>query len=75
MEEEIEEKEKDIQIKILVSHHPLSNIEITKNSNYEPRFNGVFSGNNLSTIKGGMYVRNVDDEKVKEQIGFQYLFT
>ena len=33
--------------KILVSLHPLNNITITNYLNYEPRFNDVFSRNNL----------------------------
>ena len=33
--------------------------------NYEPRFNGVYSINNLSRIKDGAYVINFDDKKVK----------
>ena len=45
--------------------HSLSNIEITKYFNYQPRFNGVFSRNNLSRIKDGVYVINIDDEKSK----------
>ena len=50
--------------------HPLSNIEITNYFNYEPRFNGIFSRNNLPTIKDGTYVINLDDKKVKEHLGF-----
>ena len=45
--------------------HPLSNIEITNHFNYEPRFNGVISRNNLpnkQTIKNGAYVKNIDDK-------------
>ena len=36
--------------------------------NYEPRFNGVFSRNNLPRIKDGAYVINLVDKKVKEHI-------
>ena len=33
--------------------------------NYEPRFNGIFSRNNLSKIKHGAYVINLDDKNDK----------
>ena len=33
--------------------HPLIKIEITNYFNYKPRFNGVFSRNNLPRIKDG----------------------
>ena len=39
--------------KILVLLHPLSHIEITKCFDQEPRFNGFFSGDNLSRMKDG----------------------
>ena len=50
---------------ILVPLHPLKNIEITNCFNYEPRFNGVFSRNNLPAIKDGVYVINLDDKNSK----------
>ena len=31
----------------------------------EPRFNGVFSGNNLLGVKDGAYVVNLDDKNSK----------
>ena len=65
MEEELEEEEEDIEIKLLVPLHLLSNIEITKYFNNDLRFNGVFSRNNLSRIKDGVYVINLDDKKIK----------
>ena len=41
--------------------HPLTNFEIQKYKN-EPRFNGVFSRNNLpKKIKDGAYVINLDE--------------
>ena len=49
----------------MVLLHPLSNIEITNYFNYEPRFNGVFSRNNLPRIKDGAYVINLDDKNSK----------
>ena len=40
--------------------HPLTNFEIQKYEN-ESKFNGVFSRNNLSKIKDGAYVINLDE--------------
>ena len=41
--------------------HPLTNFEIEKYYQDEPRFNGVYSRNNLpKKIKEGQYVINVD---------------
>ena len=42
--------------------HPLNNIEITNNFNYKPRFNGIFSKNNLPRIKDGAFVINLNDK-------------
>ena len=55
--------------------HPLSNIEITKNLSYEPRFNVVFSRDNLPRMKDGVHISNLHDKKVKENISFHYLLT
>ena len=42
--------------------HPLTNIEINEYYKNEPRFNGVYSRNNLpKTIKKGAYVINLDE--------------
>ena len=42
--------------------HPLTNFEIQKYYKIEPRFNGVFSRNNLSKkIKDGAYIINLDE--------------
>ena len=41
--------------------HPLTNFEIQKYYKNEPRFNGVFSRDNLRKIKDGAYVINLDD--------------
>ena len=38
---------------------------MTKYFNYEPRFNDVFSRNNLSRIRDGAYVTNLDNKKSK----------
>ena len=44
-----------------MSPHPLTNFQIQKYKN-EPRFNGVFSRNNLpKKIKDGAYVTNLDE--------------
>ena len=44
-------------------HHPLTNFEIQKYYQNEPKFNGVYSRNNLPKIKYGAYVINLDDFK------------
>ena len=43
--------------------HPLRNFEIQEYYQKEPRFNGVFSRDNLpnNTIKNGAYVINLDE--------------
>ena len=42
--------------------HPLPNFEIQEYYQNEPRFNGVFSRDNLgSTVKNGAYVINLDE--------------
>ena len=43
--------------------HPLTNFEIQKYYQNEPRFNGVFSRDNLpnNAIKNGAYVINLDE--------------
>ena len=46
----------------LMPPHPLTNFEIQKYYQNEPRFNGVFSRNNLpKKIKDGTYVINLDE--------------
>ena len=43
-------------------HHPLINFEIQKYYEKEPRFNGVYSRDNLSyKIKDGAYIINLDE--------------
>ena len=37
--------------------------------NYEPRFNGVFSKDNLSGVKDGVYVIGLNDKNVKKCSG------
>ena len=41
--------------------HPLTNFEIQKYYQNEPRFNGVYSRDNLPEIKDGAYVINLDE--------------
>ena len=46
----------------LILPHPLTNFEIQNYYQNEPRFNGVFSRNNLSKkLKDGVYVINLDE--------------
>ena len=46
----------------LLPFHPLTNIEISEYCKNEPRFNGVYSRNNLpNKIKKGAYVINLDE--------------
>ena len=42
--------------------HPLTNFEIQKYYQNEPRFNGVYSRDNLPKIKDGAYVINLDED-------------
>ena len=45
--------------------HPLTNFEIQEYYQNKPRFNGVFSRDNLpNTIKNGAYVINLDEYRV-----------
>ena len=41
--------------------HPLTNFEIQKYYHSEPKFNGVYSRNNLPKIKDGTYVINLHE--------------
>ena len=46
----------------LMLSHPLTNFEIQKYYQNEPRFSGTYSRNNLpQKIKDGAYVRNLDE--------------
>ena len=40
--------------------HPLKSFQIQKYYQNEPKFNGVYSSNNLPKIKNGTYVINLD---------------
>ena len=46
---------------MLLPFHPLTNIEISEYYASEPRFNGVYSRNNLPKIKKGAHVINLDE--------------
>ena len=43
--------------------HPLKNLEIQKYYQNEPKFNGVYSRNNLPKIKDGEYIINLEEYK------------
>ena len=45
--------------------HPLTSFEIQKYYQNEPKFNGVYSRNNLPRIKDEAYVINPDEFKSK----------
>ena len=48
-------------MEFLIPSYPLTNFEVQKYFKNEPRFNGVFSGNNLlKKIKEGAYILNLD---------------
>ena len=51
--------------------HLLINFEIQKYYQNEPKFNRVYSRNNLSKIKNGIYIINLDDY---ESIGTHWIF-
>ena len=53
----------------MLPHH-LSNFKIQKYYQNEPRFNGVYSRNNLSKIKDEAYVINLDEY---ESIGTHWI--
>ena len=43
--------------------HPLINFEIRKYYQNEPKFNGVYSRNNLPRVKDGAYIVNLNKYK------------
>ena len=43
--------------------HPLTNFEIQKYYQNEPKFDGVYSRSNLPKIKDGAYLINLDEYK------------
>ena len=55
------ERSKKNQLNSLLPFHPLTNIEISEYYSNEPKFNGVYSRDNLPKItKKGAYVINLD---------------
>ena len=50
--------------------HRLNNFEIQKYYENESKFNGVYSRNNLSKIKDGAYIINLDEY---ESIGTHWI--
>ena len=50
--------------------HPSNNFEMQKYYQNEPRFNGVYSRNNLSKIKNWAYIINLDEY---ESIGTHWI--
>ena len=56
------EGSKKKQLNLLLPFHPLTNIEISEYYSNEPRFNGVYSRDNLPKItKKGAYIINLDE--------------
>ena len=53
----------------MLPHH-LNNFEIQKYDRNEPKFNGVYSRNNLSKIKDEAYIINLDEY---ESIGTHWI--
>ena len=49
--------------------HPLNYFEIQKHYQNEAKFNGAYQRNNLSKVKDGAYVINLDDYKQIGTIG------
>ena len=57
------------KLNFLLPFHPLTNFEISEYYKNEPRFNGVYSRNNLpKAIKKGTYVINLDEYENKTKI-------
>ena len=50
--------------------HPLTNFEIQNYYENEAKFQGVYSRNNLSAIKSGTYIMNLDEY---ESIGTHWI--
>ena len=51
-------------------HHPITNFEIQKYYENEPKLNGVYSIKNLPKIKDGVYIINFDEY---ESIGTNWI--
>ena len=50
--------------------HPSTNFEIQNYYKNRPKFNGVYTSNNLSKIKDGPYITNLDEY---ESIGTHWI--
>ena len=60
----------------LMSSHPLKNFELERVYENEPRFNAVFSRNNMpKKIKDGAYVISLDEYADVAHIGLLYFVT
>ena len=46
--------------------HPITNFEIQKTYQNEPKFNGIYSRNILPKIKDGAFVINLDELEANE---------
>ena len=46
-----------------MSSHPLTNFEIQKYYKNKPKFNGVYLRNDLSKLKDGAYIINLDEHE------------
>ena len=44
-----------------MSSHPITNFEIKKYYHNQPRFNGVYSRDNIAKVKDGAYITNLDE--------------
>ena len=70
----VQEAEVKKKLNLLLPFQPLTNTEISEYYKNEPRFNGVYSRNNLpNKIKKGAYVINLDEYEIRVHIGFLYL--
>ena len=56
--------------KVLTSHHPLTNFELQKYYENEPKFNGIYSKNNVSKTKDGTHIINLNEY---ESIGTHWI--
>ena len=56
-------KEQLEQLRIFNLPHPLTNFQIQKYYQNEPKFAGVYSRHNLPKIKDGEYVISLDEHK------------
>ena len=74
MEEELEEQEEDTWIKNFSSAPSFKQYRDYLYFNYKPKFNGVFSRNNLPRIKDEAFVINLDEKKKSNRTHWLSLF-